>query len=394
MKRRNAVIGFLVIVIAAAGLGWVLGSRITSPAEIAARTAAPEPSAILVPAEVRFLSTNVVTRGTGRFGAPRDITLPPSVLKVAPLVVTSLPALDLEIGDGDVLMTASGRPVIVLEGDSPAYRDLGPDMVGADVMQLEQALDRLGHDPGPIDGAYDADTEDAVRGLYERYGFSPAEATSGQIADLVDPQTALFAGSTPTGGVLVPADEIIFLSGLPARVTSLELGVGDAIDGVILTVANSTVSIDGSLPIESSGLVRPGMAVEIDEPDLGIEAAGVVSHVASGPGTNGVDGFHVYFEVAVEEAPPNLVNASVRLTIPVESTDEAVLAVPVTALRLASDGSSVVEVQRADGFDSVAVTPGLSAQGFVEVTARNGELQRGDLVLIGFDTTASTEPSG
>jgi len=58
------------VVLAALG-GWVAGSRIRSPAEQAARTAPPEASAILVPVEERVLSTDIVTRGTARFGSPR-----------------------------------------------------------------------------------------------------------------------------------------------------------------------------------------------------------------------------------------------------------------------------------------------------------------------------------
>ena len=43
---------------------WYMGSKIQSPAEVAARTAPPEPSPILVPVESRALSSDVVTRGT------------------------------------------------------------------------------------------------------------------------------------------------------------------------------------------------------------------------------------------------------------------------------------------------------------------------------------------
>jgi len=38
------------------------------------------------------------------------------------------------------------------------------------------------------------------------------------------------------------------------------------------------------------------MAGGIDEPDLGIKATGVVKRVAETPGTDGVDGYHVYLE--------------------------------------------------------------------------------------------------
>ena len=59
------------------------------------------------------------------------------------------------------------------------------------------------------------------------------------------------------------------------------------------------------------------MPVAIDEQALGIKASGVVTRVADTPGTNGVDGYHIYFEVRVEETPTPLQGFSLRLTIPV-----------------------------------------------------------------------------
>lgn len=389
MKRRKTALVFVAAVVLASAGGWFLGSRVTSPAEIAARTAAPDPSPILVPAETRVLSTNIVTRGTGRFGDPREVGLVQSLLKTETQVVTQLPTLGDQIEEGDVVFAASGRPVIVLAGDQPSYRDLGPGLTGPDVDQLEAALERLGHEPGTIGEGYDQDTEESVRALYAAVGYDPAVATGGQISEIFSVATEVVGGSIPGPGVLVPADEILFVSALPARVSDITTSLGQPIDGPVLTITDANVSVDGSLPIEQSGLVAAGMPVKIDEPDLGIEAEGVISRIADAPGTDGVDGFHVYFEVTVDDAPANLVNASVRLTIPVESTSDAVLVVPVTALTLAPDGSSQVQVDRGGSLSPVVVRPGLSAQGYVEVEPVDGALEPGDLVLIGFDYSAT-----
>ena len=262
-------------------------------------------------------------------------------------------------------------------------------MIGTDVAQLEAALERLGHQPGPVDGGYDGQTEAAVRSLHQSIGIDPAVATSRQLSELFPPGSDIFAGSVPGPGVLLPADEILFLPALPVRVAEVSIELGELIDGPVLTVTDANVSIDGSLPIEQSGLVTVGMKVLIDEPDLGIEATGAISSLAEAPGTDGVDGFHVYFEVTVEDPPRNLVNASVRLTIPVESTSDAVLVVPITALTLAVNGSSQVQIDRDGSLEPVEVRPGLSAQGFVEVVAIEGNLTAGDLVLIGFETPLS-----
>ena len=78
----------------------------------------------------------------------------------------------------------SGRPVLVLEGALPSYRDLGPGTVGADVQLLEDGLVRLGFDPGPADGRYDDQTQLAVASWYESAGFAPFGPTDEQLQAL------------------------------------------------------------------------------------------------------------------------------------------------------------------------------------------------------------------
>jgi hypothetical protein len=152
-------------------------------------------------------------------------------------------------------------------------------------------------------------------------------------------------------------------------------------------VTNNQLAIDSSLPLAEAALVKPGMTVAIDEPDLGLQASGVVSRVANTPGTDGVDGYHVYFEVFVDETPVLLEGVSLRLTIPVESTGGAVSVVPVSALFLAADGTSRVQVETNGSLEFVEVIPGLSADGFVEVTPVDGTLSAGERVLVGYENS-------
>src|SRR5512134_2086369 len=100
--------------------GWLAGSQIESPADAAARTAPPTPSPILVPVEQRVLSSTVVTRGTARFGLPLPISIAPSSLKTNPGLLTTLPLPNTQIPEGGVMLTASGRPLLVLQGKIPA----------------------------------------------------------------------------------------------------------------------------------------------------------------------------------------------------------------------------------------------------------------------------------
>ncbi len=512
-SRSTSLIAILAFATAAAVGGWVAGSRIQSPADVAARTAPPAPSPILVPVEERVLSSDIVTRGTARFGLPQPISIAPSNLKPNPGMITRQPVRNAQLGEGAVLLTASGRPVFALQGQAPAYRDLVPGTSGGDVLQFEQALERLGFDPGPIDGRYDRQTGAAVANWYRAGGWQPFEPTLEQLASLralerdlgearklemaaanaaaaadpaldsaplaveserakakhanaaaeadveasiaeralivLDPRQpataraaadaklrlaraaaekiklegeravqvaerdarvaaeqfklakveAEFAAARSkrlaadvdlmreTLGVQVPVDEIVFIPRLPVRVEEVTAPVGQPARGPVLSVTDNRLVIDSSLPLEAAPLVKPGMAVAIDEQALGIKATGRVASVASTPGTHGVDGFHIYLEVQVEHTPARLEGFSLRLTIPIQSTGGAVTAVPLSAVSLAADGTSRVQVQSPDGtLEYVVVEPGLSANGFVEVTPVHGTLKPGQLVVVGYDS--------
>lgn len=577
-KNRLAGLATVLATIAiAAVVAWAVGSQIESPADAAARTAPPTPSAILVPVEKRVLGANVVTRGVARFGLPQPVSIAPSVLKPQASLVTRLPLRNTQMGEGAVLLTASGRPVFLFQGQVPAYRDLGPGVSGDDVRQLEQGLKRLGLDPGPVDGVYDQQTAAAVAKWYTSKGWEPfgptreqlvlirslerdwgdaeklrvateanlqatspavevaraiadfnnrtvavdlatktaelqrlqqslgsdaqlavaderAKATHGNRAADADmaamiadravieldprqPETARInadaklevaraaAHRTRIGGqvavqaaeraaasvtekiqqaasaqsaarlaeksvrlegeknvraaldaqrlaeldaklaadrarllaadlgqarrkmgVQVPVDELAFIPSLPVRVEELKVLVGGAAVGTVLTVTDNQLAIDSSLSLEAAPLVKPGMKVTIDEQALGVKANGTVALVASTPGTRaGVDPLHVYLEIKVEATPTRLEGASVRVTIPIQSTQGAVTAVPNSAVSLAADGNSRVQVKRKEGLVYVVVTPGLTADGFVEVTPVSGTLEPGELVVVGYN---------
>lgn len=170
MNRRAILAVVAVAAVTAALLGWVLGQRIKSPAEVAAETAPPAPSLITVPVELRVLSSRVVVRGTVQSSEETSIQVTAAALGDA--VVTRLPKAEGdELAEGEVAVEITGRPVIVLQGRLPAYRTMGPSMEGPDVRQLEEALVRLGYDPGVVDGVYSSDTGGAVEALYQSLGY-------------------------------------------------------------------------------------------------------------------------------------------------------------------------------------------------------------------------------
>jgi Putative peptidoglycan binding domain len=427
LDRKYKLALSLIFVVLLSVVSWIAGSKIQSPAEAAARTAPPTPSPILVPVEERVLTSDVITRGTARFGLPQSISLAPSPLKSGVGIITTLPEPGQQLQEGDVLLTASGRPVFMLQGDIPVYRDLFPGLTGEDVRQLEVALKRLKFDPGPVDGVFDEQTAAAAVDLYSSAGYVSFTATSEQLAALqtlenelalainekaaaettlaqaakdaekaaqrevewrtflVDRLTEEVEAARQKAHSPVPMDEIVFVSAFPVRVEEINAKIGDLASGPILLVTNNQLAIDSSLPLAEAPLVKPGMKVAIDEPDLGLKATGVVSRIADTPGTDGADGYHIYFETLVDETPVKMEGFSLRLTIPVESTGGAVTVVPISALFLAADGTSRVQVEKDGNLEFIEVKPGLSADGFVEVTPVNGTLSAGQLVLVGYE---------
>ncbi len=194
-RNLRVVIAALIGVVVLAGGGWVAARQIKSPAQIAADTASPTPSLITAQVQRRSLSTEVIVRGTGRYGKPQAISLPSSSLKTSTQVISRIAKPDQVLRERSIAMTVSGRPVFVLQGATPMHRDIGPGDSGEDVRQLERALARFGYRPGAIDGRYDDTTAAAVAQMYRGRDAAPFGLTQAQI-DRLNTAGSLVATTT------------------------------------------------------------------------------------------------------------------------------------------------------------------------------------------------------
>jgi hypothetical protein len=187
-RRKRVVAAGLGVAILLAIAAWVAGSQVRSPAQVAADTAPPPPSEITAPVERRVLSSDVIGRGTVRYGSPQPVVLATSSVKQGggadSDIVTDPPRRGTTVGEGSVAMSVSGRPVFVLSGAQASHRDLAPGTEGPDVEQLEAALSRMGFAPGAVDGSYDGRTGAAVASWYESGGWAPFGPTDAQIDQL------------------------------------------------------------------------------------------------------------------------------------------------------------------------------------------------------------------
>lgn len=175
MSARRLVAAVSLSALLAAGGGFGAAQLIKSPADRAAELQPPAAGPVTVEVTRGPLTSTVVTRGDVGFNDTTKITItPPS--GGAGVITGKVPKVGTMIEEGMVILEVSGRPVIALTGRTPNYRTLQPGSRGADVKQLQQALFRLGHDPGKVDGKYDTAVADAVAALYRDLGYDPPAA--------------------------------------------------------------------------------------------------------------------------------------------------------------------------------------------------------------------------
>ena len=188
-------------------------------------------------------------------------------------------------------------------------------------------------------------------------------------------------------GIRLPLAEVIFLRGLPSQVQSLDAKRGDFITGQpVMTVSGAEVTIESAVSASDRPLLSEGDVVYIDDESLGIDLAGTIVFLADDDGGLAPDG-RFFMRVAFDERPEvDIVGRNLRITIPITSTSDQVLTVPLAALAAGADGSVRVEVEDPDRSGvtrTVTVTTGLEAIGLVEVVPVDGELAAGDRVVIG-----------
>ncbi|GAA1750424.1 hypothetical protein GCM10009747_04700 [Agromyces humatus] len=162
--------------VAGVGLSFV----IVSPGQAAAEASAPDAGPITVPVELRALSNDVTIRGDAAFADSVEVKLETGDLGGPAVVTGRVPEVGTTLGGAAVALEVTGRPVIVLPGELPAYRTLRAGLEGPDVRQLKQSLSAVGIDPGDVGSdVFDAATADAVAALYDKVGYPLPESPDG-----------------------------------------------------------------------------------------------------------------------------------------------------------------------------------------------------------------------
>lgn len=333
---------------------WIATLLIESPREAVLNAEPPAPSLITVAAEKRVVGEEIITRG--------QVTASQTVEAVGPLTAPSalrrvvsgrLPKVGDSVAAGGVVVEISGRPIIALQGDVPAFRDLTEGDVGPDVQRLNAALAALAPELDPESSTYSPETQQAVDALYTRAGYASPSS--------------------------LPAGEVLFVSALPASIVQVSgvLG-GDAAEASV-QIASGELRITTTLTAAESQLVQTGAEVVLSSEVLG----------ESAPATVKADSGAI--EISPDEPlPSSWAGQDVKVRVVSAVTDGEVLAVPIAAIVANGSGETEVMVVRPGATTitdaearRVRVTVGASGAGWAEITALDGEaIAEGDHVQL------------
>jgi peptidoglycan hydrolase-like protein with peptidoglycan-binding domain len=357
-------------VVALATVSFLVGRQMASPAQVAAQARPPTPSVPTVAVRAGVLKTTVTFRATIGETATVAVTAPTSVGADRPVVTGLSVAAGDQVADGQVVMSVAERPVFVLAGAIPAFRTMSHGTRGVDVQQLQAALAQLGlYDGDDPPGFFGPHTRSAVHTLYQRAGFT------------------LEDGAVPLG-------EILFVRSLPQRVLAVHTRLGaelpqavsnDSSSSGAVTLGSGHVVVKGSIDSVSASGLKAGMSgvahAELSGKSFPVKVRSITR--SSAPAANSAQQQAVVL-TPTRHIPETLLGQNVGVTITPRTTGRRVLIVPIAAVTTRADGTSYLTVVTGSAASTVAVRPGLVADGEIAVMPVDaGKLAAGDRVAVG-----------
>lgn len=230
--RRVSTWIIAVVVVALGALGiWVLSDDNSSTSSVT--------SVALSFTEIQRTTLEDVTTldGTLGFVVADPLVYAGSQAGIVPIAagaagtITSLPGDGTTVHEGEILYTLDEQPVIVLYGGVPAYRSLNTRTSdGTDVMQLEEALRRLGYDEDEdlsLDGDFTTATRNSIRELQDELGVDDTGALPRGSYVFVEGPVFVAETMVDLGSTVGPGSPVIATSTMPSGTVTDAAGVGD-----------------------------------------------------------------------------------------------------------------------------------------------------------------------
>jgi peptidoglycan hydrolase-like protein with peptidoglycan-binding domain len=266
--------------------------------------------------------------------------------------ITRLPDQGETVERSDELYWVNERPITLLLGAIPMYRNLAPGDSGPDVKQLEANLAKLGYDGFTADNQYTSSTATTVRNWQDDIGAEVTGVVSRASVVFMPERGLVDSIHVAIGDAVSPGTPILDITGTE-QVVSLDVEVDDR-DLVEVDTEVTVVLPDGS---EVAGTVTSLNVVEAEPPP------GAAEDAASADTEPIVDVEVTLAKAAAKE----FVGAPVDVIVGVGKRTD-VLTVPVNALLALAEGGYGLEVVADDGTtEIVAVDTGLFADARVEV---------------------------
>lgn len=286
-----------------------------------------------------------------------------------------------------------------------ARADLDKARSGADVVTVKSADNAVAAAQRAVDDAIAAnrpaseiaDLQDtlALRRLERQQLDAPADTSAQRAAvDAANAQVEQaqqdLQRAREGSMAFLPSSEVLYLTGLPRRVDTVNVARGAVLQGAVMTVSGATVRLSGSAGEADAALLQVGGEASFDLPD-GTPHRAVITALAPSTSKDSTGRWSIELEPdpLTPEQIQQMQGSNVRVAIPVGATEGEVLSVPVAALTAGPGGEARVEVVEGDPRDPdaktrlVTVKTGLAASGAVEITPLEGVVDEGDLVVVG-----------
>ena len=324
-----------------AGAGILLVAAGTAAAVgFGGRDAAPAATSELPPATVKVtratLTQTEQVSGTLGYGSTATVSARGAG------TVTWLPAAGTTVSRGQTVYRADDKPVPLIYGTLPLYRQLKSGVSGPDVTELEQNLSALGYSGFTVDDTYTAGTATAVRKWQKARGLTET-------------------------GTVDPAQVVLAPGAI--RVTALHVATGAQAGGPLLDYTGTTRTVAVDLDVSKQGLVKPGVAATVTLPSGATVAGtvGTVGTVATAGANGGSPTMPVTVTIGDQSKLGTLDGAPVDVTL-VSAQASNVLSVPVAALVALAEGGYGVQVVEGSSARYLAVRTGMFANGRVEIS--------------------------
>ena len=357
-KRRRLLGGGVAVVVAGGGVVLAVTGLYGGDGKPATRAG---DGRSLAAVQEGPLSSQVDQSGTLSYSVGADGT-PYSVVNQASGTYTWVPAAGTQIDCGETLYKVGEKPVILICGSTPAYRNLAEGDDGKDVQALNETL---------VDEGY-ADKSELDPGS-DHFGAG----TAGALEKLQDKRGADVTGRLDLG-------QAVFLPG-PLRISKVMAvnGTGAGPGRPIMEAASNRREVTVKLDASQQSEVKKGDQAQITLPD-NQTTSGVVSRIGTVATSSGSESatIPVYVTLNHPKDAGTLEQAPVQVQITTDGVQHALI-VPVTALIGKAGGGYAVEVAVGDSGQTriVPVTLGLfdNANGRVQVS---GALSANDRVVV------------